>query len=234
MYTKNRIIIHTKTLQKNIEVIRSLAPGKQIIFPVKANAYGHGDVLVVNEALRYGVDFFAVANVDEALHLRNNGVSARILCLGEESGEALEAAIDADVELSFSSMDDLRYAVSYASRFNKLVRAHICVDTGMSRLGFLFEDCDELFEYMRGQPYVIFSGLFTHYAMSERDEEFTYMQNERFYDVLKVCELKAFFLNLFMLRIWRGLRINLFLFGHKLFVLIALYGYGQAASEGVV
>ena len=72
--------INTKALRNNIDTIKKYVPGSKIVAVVKANAYGHG-LYQVASALYEKVDAFAVARLDEALNLREQGIKKPIILL---------------------------------------------------------------------------------------------------------------------------------------------------------
>ena len=90
-----RAIIHLENFKHNIKAIRAFTkPGTKMCIPVKADAYGHGSVECAKAALECGVEYLAVACVDEGLVLRQHGITAPILlfslCTPEEIPEAVK------------------------------------------------------------------------------------------------------------------------------------------------
>ena len=81
--TRSWLEIHVSRIEHNVAEIQKLLLGtNKIMGIVKANAYGHGDVVCAKELERIGIDFFGVSSVDEALSLREGGISSPILILG--------------------------------------------------------------------------------------------------------------------------------------------------------
>lgn len=109
--------ISLDALQHNIEVIRKAMPAdKKVLAVVKADAYGHGAIEVSRHALRCGVDYLAVAFLDEALELRQAGIEAPILIMGYTPPSAVKLAIDHDVTLTVFSEDVLEALAELGSR----------------------------------------------------------------------------------------------------------------------
>src|SRR5690554_5982912 len=131
---------------------------------VKADAYGHGAVEVSQEAIRCGVDYLAVAFLDEAIELRQAGITAPILIMGYSPPQAIQQAIEYDVTLTVFSMEVLD-AIANRLDPNQNVKIHIKIDTGMGRLGV---PCDEegisFIDHALQLPGVSVEGLYTHYA----------------------------------------------------------------------
>jgi alanine racemase len=125
--------IDTVALRHNLQVIRRHAPKSRVMAVIKANAYGHG-LIVVARALE-SADAFAVARIDEGLALRAAGIKAPIVLLeGVLNREQLDAAASADFELVVHSPEqiELLRAASADARFNVWLK----LDSGMNRLGF--------------------------------------------------------------------------------------------------
>ena len=83
IHRNTRVVVDLSIIKQNISKLKSkLIPSKQVYAVVKANAYGHGMIPVAKAALEAGVQGFCVANVDEALALREAGIMEPVLILG--------------------------------------------------------------------------------------------------------------------------------------------------------
>jgi alanine racemase len=175
-------------LGQNLAAIRSRTrEGCEIMAVVKADAYGHGAPLVAAEYERLGVRRFAVSNLEEAQQLRRGGVKSPVLILGftpaEYAGELARGGIRQTV-----------YDLDYARRLSKeavaagvKVEAHIKIDTGMSRIGFLYWDGADRERSLReigevaALPGLSLEGIFTHFAVADEPEKnYTAEQYGRF------------------------------------------------------
>ena len=97
-----RAIIHLDNLRLNIREIKKLIPqNTKICFPVKADGYGHGAVDMARLLVPFA-DYFAVAIIEEAINLRENGIDKPILLLGYTSPEFFETAIMNNITVQFS------------------------------------------------------------------------------------------------------------------------------------
>lgn len=164
---------------------------------VKADAYGHGAVGVSKEAIDAGADYLGVAFLDEALELRNAGITAPILVLGYTPPEGLDIARQQDITINVFSKEVLQALQEYDRRANeqltqeagngpaaplKKLKIHIKLDTGMGRLGLHTEqDAIEFIEQALLVKSVWVEGLFTHYANADEiDKSYTKEQYRRF------------------------------------------------------
>ena len=128
--------IDLNNLINNIEEIKKKANNSEIIGVVKANAYGHGAVEVSKTLLNCGINKLAVANIVEAIELRENNITSPIMLLGISEDFAIDELIKQDVEPTIST---LKFAINLndkAKKANKIINIHIAVDSGMGRIGF--------------------------------------------------------------------------------------------------
>ncbi|MET0820911.1 MAG: alanine racemase [Aeromicrobium sp.] len=116
----------------NIAALAACAPASALMTVVKADAYGHGMVPMARAARAAGSAWLGVATVDEALALRQAGDVGPLLCWLAVPGASYGPAVEADVELTASSVEQLGEIVAAAPR---RPRVQLKVDTGLSRNG---------------------------------------------------------------------------------------------------
>jgi alanine racemase len=155
-------------LVRNLRAIRARSHGRRVIAVVKADAYGHGAVLVARALSRDGCDAFAVISVDEALELREAGLQEPILVLGGllEPDEA-DTALARGVTPVVSRIDTLDWLAKAASRANRAAAFHLKLDTGMGRLGLAADELPAFLERLRGAPELRLEGVMTHLAEAD-------------------------------------------------------------------
>ena len=157
---------------------------------VKADGYGHGAIQVAKAAIRAGADYLAVALLDEALELREAGITHPILVLGYIPNHSIKDAIKYDIELTVFTQESLDEIISQSIQLQKTVSIHIKVDTGMSRIGVQSkEEALSITKSAKDSPNVILKGLFTHFANADsEDPSYTFLQFERFTSVITYLE----------------------------------------------
>lgn len=175
--------ISQQALYHNAKLIREKIPERiKMMCVVKADAYGHGSVQAAKMMLRAGADAFAVAIVEEAVELRLSGVNVPILVLGGAGEESLREAVRSDVSQAVFNTDMLDVLQSEAVHIGTRAKAHLKIDTGMSRIGV--RDSRELraiLDHWKSKcPDVDMEGIFTHFCAAESDQPFTERQNTRF------------------------------------------------------
>ena len=188
--------IHLDRLQGNFQAIQaSLAPGSQAMAVVKADGYGHGAAAAAKALREAGAAWFGVSNLEEAVQLRRAGIDGDILILSftppEEAGRLAEFAVTQTV-LSRPYAEELDAAAQAAG---VRVRVHLKVDTGMSRVGFLYhrEGDEAVLDDMAAAcrlPHLTAEGIFTHFASADEEEDggFTRRQFALFMDAVRRLE----------------------------------------------
>ena len=168
--------INLAALEQNVRWWRKNTPAHQALMAVvKADAYGHGALIVTPILKACGVTHLGVSNVDEALQLRQGGVEIPILVLGATPEWAWNLASSHDVQLTVFSQRD----IDCLAQVKHPTVVHLKVDTGMHRLGASPELALDLLQQLRAMPHVTVEGLFTHLAKGE-DESATLEQWQTF------------------------------------------------------
>ena len=155
--------IDLDALRHNFDLVRQKVGGK-VMAVIKADAYGLGAVAVAR-ALEDRCAFFGVANIAEALELRNAGIHTPILILGRVPVSAYPMAIREDIRTSIFIYEDAVALSEEASRQGKTALFHFAVDTGMSRIGLqATEENADLCVKIASLPNLQAEGLFSHFA----------------------------------------------------------------------
>jgi alanine racemase len=162
----------------------------KVMAVVKADGYGHGAVPVAKAALKAGADYLSVALLDEALELREAGITEPTLILGYTPTRSVKEAIVADIDLTVFSEDVLDEIIQQSEELGKTVSIHLKVDTGMSRIGVQSkEEALFLAEKAKQSPFVELKGIFTHFANADsEDPTYTKFQFEKFASVFTFLE----------------------------------------------
>jgi alanine racemase len=127
-------------VRDNVTGLRKHAAAADLMAVVKSDGYGHGMIPVAKAALAGGAGWLGVARVQEALALRDAGLTVPVLCLMSVPGAPHEDAIRRDVDLAASSAGMVGELAAAAQRAGRPARVHLKVDTGMSRGGATISD----------------------------------------------------------------------------------------------
>lgn len=176
--------IDLDNLRHNFRIVRDTADGASVLAVVKANAYGHGDLVTAHALEDAGVRRFAVSGFSEAVRLRRSGLRRPLLVLGYTSPENVS-------RLRIYKLSQCVFSLDYARRLSDAavdagirVQVHFKVDTGMARLGFnAKDDFDTALAELIGAydlPGLKPIGLFTHFSVadSRSGENIAYTQNQ--------------------------------------------------------
>ena len=183
--------IDLSALEHNYRALRAMLPaGCRFLGVCKANAYGHGGVPVAKKLEELGADMLAVACVDEARELRENGVTLPILCLGNTPVELAPMLLEYRVTQAVGDLATGQALSDAAVAAGKTLTIHVKLDTGMSRLGFLWQGEQTAREIARlcALPGLEAEGMFTHFADADSSEEYTMAQLTKFLDAKEALE----------------------------------------------
>ena len=179
-----KAVISLDAVEQNFrEMRKNIAEDTKMIAVVKADAYGHGAVPIAH--LIEGYDYiwgFAAATAEEAVHLRENGVTKPILILGIVFEEYYPELVRDDIRLAVCEYEEAEKLSKEAVLQNKTVHIHIALDTGMTRIGYadIPESVEEI-KKIAGLPNLEIEGMFTHFSRAdEYDRSPAMVQLERY------------------------------------------------------
>lgn len=182
---------------ENMEHMRkNLRPETKMFAVIKANGYGHGAVQIAKrlDSLDY-VFGYAVATAEEALQLRRNELYKPILILGYTFPDCYGELVRQDIRPAVFRLDMAKELSEEAQRQEKVLKIHIKVDTGMSRIGILPDDKGiDFIRQVRELPGLEIEGIFTHFARAdEKDKTSALEQFRRFSDFAERAEKELAF-----------------------------------------
>ena len=174
--------IDLNAFRHNLDAIKKiLKPGTNIMAVIKADAYGHGADVIAREALPMGVSILAVARMNEAVDLREGAIEAPILLLSAGCAvEDISKYFQLNIRPTITAFKDAEQLSLKAAGFNKNLKVHIKVDTGMGRLGFLADGltkdqgysplADEI-KKISELPFIEIEGVFSHFANADAKDK---------------------------------------------------------------
>jgi alanine racemase len=142
---RSEAVVDLAAIKANVETLRA-GTTAEVMAVVKADGYGHGLVPSAQAAVAGGASWLGVAMLEESLALRAAGFSQRILAWLWTPHEtaSLRHALDANVDISVSSVNALDLVVATAAELGTTARVHLKVDTGLSRNGATAADWPDL------------------------------------------------------------------------------------------
>lgn len=185
------LVVSKQDLMHNIEVIKRIAKEEneflngdkyKIIGVVKGNGYGLGLIEYSKFLINCGIMCLAVSTVEEAILLRKSGIKEDILMLSSTSlKEDLEKLIDNDIIITIGSKECGKTLMDINK---KNIRAHIKIDTGFGRYGFLYNDLNTIIETTKKLSNVSIEGIYSHFSHAYyKNDKYTLKQYIRFLNV---------------------------------------------------
>ncbi len=184
-----KLVIDTQAIKENVyNEVKRMPQGTELFAVVKANGYGHGAVQTAKAAIQGGATGFCVAILDEAMELREAGITEPILILSIVDVSYIELLLKYDLSVTVATQDWLEQAIDRLNHIETLtpLKIHIKVDTGMGRIGFRTpKDVKQTVELVQSTQMVVWEGLFTHFSTAdEQDVSYFEKQTKRFQAVL--------------------------------------------------
>jgi len=184
--------ISKKSIEHNLKEFRKLIGKDRLLMPViKANAYGHGFLEVGKICDKNkDVDRLCVVNDDEALELVKNKTKKQIMILSFYELDAKKLLILAKKGVIFPlfSLEQAKLLNRVGEIVKKTVKVHIKIDTGASRVGVLPSDLKDFVKIVKNYKKIEIEGLWSHFASSEEDVEYTKKQYNNFIEAEKILK----------------------------------------------
>lgn len=189
--------VNLDAVAANVRVLKKLVGNKtRIMAVVKANAYGHGAVEVSRVVLENGATHLAVATLEEAVELREKAqIKAPILVLGASTQDDLEAFIHYNLTIAIGDLEIAKQLSHLAKKYEKKVKIHINIDTGMARLGIVAREAKDKIKKIVSLPGIYVEGIFTHFSSAcEEDKTPTYLQFKKYREIIDKLEKEGIYI----------------------------------------
>ena len=173
-------------LAENFRAIQAAVAPAVVMPIVKANAYGHGLGPVARHLVSLGAGSLGVAFLEEAVTLREAGVTVPILVMGGIFGDQIPIFLRHDLTMTASSIDKLSQIDDTAGRMGVTAKAHLKIDTGMERIGVHYYSARGLLERASECRHTVVEGIYSHFANADAaDLTSARLQLARFQEVLE-------------------------------------------------
>ena len=186
-----KAILYKDNLKYNLEQIKKyVGNGTKICVAVKADGYGHNAVLTSQLAQELGIDFLAVATVDEVIELRQAGIKTNILLLSICTPFEMPDLFEYKITPLVFGEEYIKLLIKAADGYcenqgvEKKFEVHLAVDTGMGRIGCYPDEAGEQAKMIEKSAHLKLGGMCTHFAVSDsiltENQDFTRNQFEQF------------------------------------------------------
>ena len=184
----DRLVYNFKQFISITQIAGSLKQAK-VMAVVKANAYGHGAVTVAKTLAKAGAGYLAVATLNEAVELRDAGISLPLMVLNYVAPQRSMELLRHGVTATVCSPEAAEILSDAAIRCEKKAKVHIKIDTGMTRVGMNWNTACEGVKTISKMPGLEIEGIFTHFSSAdESDHPYTEMQFERYMCVVEALK----------------------------------------------
>jgi alanine racemase len=174
------------------QIKKKLSSGIKVMACVKAEAYGHGLIPVARQLVSCGVDFLAVASVDEAIALRKAGIESRILVLGLTPERNIGPLFEYCITPTVCSLSLAKELDRQARLRGQIFDIHLKIDTGMGRIGVMHDKAFAFVKKTFGFKNIRVEGIFTHLACADSDDTLTRRQIRVFDALIKQLQKSSF------------------------------------------
>lgn len=183
--------VNLDNLRHNMrEIKKQIKSGTEVMAVIKADAYGHGALGVIDALKAENINKFAVAVLSEAIEIRDKDKDIQIILLGYTPDANLEEVIKWDITPTIYSLRQAKVLNELAKQYGKKIAVHINVDTGMHRVGLpIKQRTVEVIKEISEMDNLYLEGVYTHFAVAdEADKWYTLKQIEEFKYIIE--ELK--------------------------------------------
>lgn len=188
-----RYMVDKSALEHNIRLLLERAGDATVWGVIKGDGYGLGIVEMARLLAAYGIDHFAVTDVAEVRALREAGFldNPILMMEGTCDPDEINELLDHQAILSVGSWDDADQIDRQASARATIAQAHLKIDTGMGRYGFLPSQIEDLHRLYRESTNIAFTGIYTHFSRAS-DRKFTQTQYDAFQQVVQELQAAGF------------------------------------------
>lgn len=180
-----KFVIETEALRSNAEQIRQRA-GVPVIAVVKADGYGFGMVHLVEILREAGITRFAVTEPEDALTLRDMGLEEEEILVMRSTAmpDEVDLVLGAKAIATVGSREAAACLSAQATRRGVTAQAHVKLDTGMGRYGFLPTQLEDIRTVYTKMPHVQVTGMYTHYHSAFGNSAATHAQAKALFSVV--------------------------------------------------
>jgi len=181
IHRKASAYIHKGNLENNLRQLRAIAGSSKICAVIKADAYGHGAVIISRVLADAGVDFLAVAYLEEALELREAGIKTPLLVLGTTDPGNADIIVSNRISQTVFTQDLAKALSESALRLGRPAFVHVKIDTGMHRQGIEPRQAGSFVSFVSRLGGVRIEGCYSHFTEADNpDSDFSTRQIEVF------------------------------------------------------
>jgi len=186
-----QLVINKEDLKHNINKVKEFAKKCTIIGIVKGNGYGLDLIQYSQFLVDNGIEYIAVATIEEAIELSKNNICENIILLSVlNDKKELEEAVKRNIILTVGSKQNIEDINELAKKgYN--IKVHIKIDTGFGRYGFLYNNQEEIVQAIKSlkQNNVEVEGIYSHLSDAyQKNNKHTIEQFKNFQNILTTLD----------------------------------------------
>lgn len=187
-------IVEKASLIDNIEKLIKFAGDVPIWGVLKGNGYGLGCVPMARILSANGIERFCITETREAVALREAGFTDNPILMMRQTmdPEEINTLLDLNIIFTIGSTDAAAMLNGIAAERSTMAEAHIKINTGMGRYGFLPEQVDQVIRIFEYQKNIVVGGIFTHFHSAFNNERATKEQFSRFQEVVREVQAAGY------------------------------------------
>lgn len=186
-----QLVIEKEDLKHNINKVKQFAKNSTIIGVVKGNGYGLDLIEYSRFLVNNGIEYLAVATIEEALKLSKENICNNILLMSVINDKTeLEQLVKNKIIITVGSNENVK-AINELAKKGYNIKVHIKIDTGFGRYGFMHNDQENIIKAIKSllENNVEIEGVFSHLSDAyQKNNKHTIEQFENFRSVLKALE----------------------------------------------
>lgn len=185
-----RYVVQKELIVSNLNKMRAHCPTAEVICVVKGNGYGLGLADMAKLLTENGAATLAVSRVDEAQALRENGIESNILLLSPPFDEAsAKTVVELNIIATVDSLLTAQLLDKAAGDAGKKATAHIMLDTGFGRFGFMPGEEADVIKAYKSCENICFEGIYSHfYNAFSSSSDSVKLQVSRFNSMVSAVE----------------------------------------------
>lgn len=189
---QTKLLVNIQAMMNNYHKIQECQPDKKILPVLKAGGYGIGLEAIKKFIEELNIDIIGTAIVDEGIVLRDElKYKDEIIVLNQPAKEEIDNILKYDIVTSCCYIEFLQELNRKAKMQGKKAKVHIEIETGMGRTGVQLENLKKFIEEAIKMDNIEIEGIFTHFATSDTDLEYTKRQIEIFKEAVEYIKSKA-------------------------------------------
>ena len=176
---KNEVIINTKLIKENINIIKKYIGNTEIIAVIKGNGYGHGLIESARICNEQNIKTFALGDIKEAVELRKKGFKQNMLLLFPPIKTNIEIISKLKLIPTVYKLEHLKLI----EKIDKNIVFDLEINTGIGRSGCEIEEIDNIMKYIKEKGLKL-NSAFTH-LYNKADYATSLQQLKMFKDAMK-------------------------------------------------